>query len=90
MAKKFVIESINPSNEGKTNVIKLVSETTVDLGILGKKLQKQTYYMGAMQDVQAKEGDEVKLDMDLFNVTEREFTPDDSDEVMLLKWLSVK
>jgi hypothetical protein len=90
MNKSFVIESINPSNEGKTNVIKLVSESVVNLGILGNKVQKTTYYMGAMKDVQAQVGAEVELDMDMFTVTEREFTPEGEDEVMLLKWLSVK
>ncbi len=84
----FKVESSNPSNNGTTHVSKLVRETTVDLGILGKKVKKETFYISAPN--QLEKDSEIDLDMDLFRVEEYPYTfeDDNNEEVTIMcKWL---
>lgn len=88
---ELTIESSNPSNGGKSFVTKLVSSKTIDLGILGIKETKVTYYISAPK--QGVKGTKVTLDMDLFKVVEHPFevTNDAGEiEVINLKWLHIK
>lgn len=83
----FTVVSCNPSNGGKTNVVKLVNENVVDLGALGKKSIKQTYYISIPKKVAV--GTKVDLDMELLRVQEYPFVTQEGIE-MQLKWLHLK
>lgn len=85
---KLIVKSSNPSNEGATYVNKLVATKSVDLGILGVKESKVTYYISTPKQV--KLDTEVELNMDLFNVVEHPFEHPESGETIQLKWLHLK
>ena len=84
IVKQFVVMQSNATQKG-TFITKLVAEHKVDLGPLGMKTKKETYYIST--EAQCATDTEIKLDMSLFNVVERPFKAEDSGEVVMLKWL---
>lgn len=90
MKKAFVVEQSNPNDKGGF-VTKLVSETEVDLGVLGKKIKKETCYISTT--AQPKENTKVELDMDMFRIQEYPFIIPEGEnegEEIMLKWLHLK
>lgn len=77
-------------NAKKTGfVTKLVSEKIVDLGILGQKSTKVTYYISVPNGVEV--DTEFELDLSLFNIVERESNiEDENGNLIMLKWLHLK
>lgn len=90
MKKEFVAEQSNPNDKGGF-VTKLVTETVIDLGILGNKKKKETYYISA--EKQVAEGAKVTLDMDMFRIAEYPYVLEEGEnagEEIMLKWLHLK
>lgn len=87
MKKKLTVEQSNPNEKGGF-VTKLVAKEVIDLGILGKKEKKETYYISA--EKQPKAGTVIELDMDMFRVAEYPFVLEETGEEIMLKWLHLK
>lgn len=85
--QKFIVEQSNPNEKGGF-VTKLVSKTQVDLGILGKKEKKETFYISSTKQVKPETA--VELDMDMFRVAEYPFENPETGEEIMLKWLHLK
>lgn len=87
MKKTFVIEQSNANEKGGF-VTKLTAETEVNLGVLGKKVKKETLYISTSK--QPKAGETIELDMSMFRVQEYPFVipeGDNAGEEIMLKWL---
>jgi hypothetical protein len=69
-------------------VTKLTREIIVDLGLLGKKTKKETYYISVSQEV--KVGEIISVNMDLFNIVEHPGVNPATSEEIMLKWLHLK
>ncbi len=83
--KKFEIIASNPSNEGKSFVTTLRSETIVATPF-GDKKKRETYYVSAPNKMEV--GSHVELELKEWNVVERPYNPTGSEEFMC-KWLHV-
>lgn len=83
--EKFAVISANANQKGGF-VVKLVQSKMVDLGALGKKESKVTYYISVAEKPTAKE---VELPMDKLRVQEYPFTTPEG-ETMNLKWLHLR
>ena len=84
---KVKVISSNPSNEGKTFVVKIQGSKTVNvLGV--NKTSLTTYYISLPQAVNVNE--EFDIDLSLFNITEHPFEHPESGEIIQLKWLHIK
>lgn len=84
---KFKVISSNPSNEGKTFVTKVNRSTTIKT-FVGDKVKNETYYISGPN--QLKDGDDVDVDLSMFNVVEHPFENPNGGEVIQLKWLHLK
>ncbi len=80
--KKFKVISSNPSNEGKSFVTKLYSESTMET-FVGTKLKRETYYVSGTKALAV--GTEVDIDLSSWNVVERPFEL--NGETIMCKWL---
>lgn len=92
MNKKFTVEHLSDKATGNGNIIaKLVNKSTVSISGLGSKTKSETYYIAVRsEELTAKVGDVIELELDMFEVIERPFElPDGSGEVQL-KWLHLK
>lgn len=70
-------------------VTKLVTEKIVNLGIMGQKSTKVTYYISIPNKLDV--DTEFELDMSLFNIVERESNiEDENGNIVLLKWLHLR
>lgn len=83
---ELVVVQSNPTTKD-TFITKLEHKTTVDLGVLGKKDKKETFYISSKGKPAT--GEIIKLDMDMFNVVERPFDHPEEGEIML-KWLHLR
>lgn len=84
--KNLTCEQSNPTTKG-TFITKLTSTIEVDLGILGKKVKKESYYISTTKQVSVDAT--ISLDMSLFNVVERPYEHPTEGEIML-KWLHLR
>lgn len=89
---KLTVVQSNKSEKSGNFVTKLQCVAQVDLGPLGIKETKQTYYISAPQQVQ--KGQEIELDLNMFNIVEHpySFTDEETGEITTigLKWLHLK
>lgn len=83
---ELIVEQSNATTKG-TFITKLVAEREVDLGLLGKKIKKETFYISTNK--QAEKDAIISLDMSMFVVVERPFEHPEEGEIML-KWLHLK
>jgi hypothetical protein len=84
---KLKVVSCNPSNEGKTFVVKAQGLKTVNaFGI--NKTSTTTYYISLPEAVAV--GGEFDVDMSQFNISEHPFEHPESGEIIQLKWLHIK
>lgn len=87
----YKVVKIGAETSNGNNIIKLLQQTEVDLGVFGKKDKKVTYYMAVQAGTHQLEVDqEVELPMDKLEVVERPFTNEETGEVIMLKWLHAK
>lgn len=88
MELEFTVVGSNPSNEGKTHVWKLQTNTTVSAFGLKKNVVR-TYYIGGMP-AEAEKGKVIKEKLDKFEIVERAFVNPETGELVQLKWLHAK
>ena len=84
---KFNVVSVGDPTSNGNRIVKLRASTGSDtvLGTIGSQV---TYYVAVRADtVKVKEGQDIELDIDAFDVVEREFVTPDTGESIMLKWL---
>lgn len=91
MKNTFVVESSNPSNDGKTHLSKLVAKTKISLPILGEKEVSLTRYISAPNKLDV--GTKMVLDITEWNNKEYDFEipeGDDKGKIVQLTYLHLK
>jgi hypothetical protein len=86
---EFKVAQIGDVTSNGNNIVKLQRKVEHDSPV-GTMRRSETYYMAVKEGTAKVKVDEtVDLNPSDFTITERPFQPDDSDEIIMLKWLSL-
>lgn len=87
---KVTVAQVGAETSNGNKIVKLQNRQEVETP-LGVMRSSETYYAAVKADQVAVEvGQEIEIDMELFNVTEREFALPETGEIVMLKWLSLR